>query len=193
MMIYFAAIFFSIWCLFRLCFLANFRFLKNFGSQPGNQRNRENFMQAYDSYWICVRHEGRYLSTWISGDEKLSHHIKSKTWMIKLTYPSCSCASWWMASWYLPCGSCGSGYGLCDSWTWPSCRLLVTRVLSEISHTWFMQDNMFYLKTLGNQAKYSSQLTLQTLLFIPQVLLDLQKGFVNSFFNPMYIFRQHQI
>ena len=28
------AAFFSFWCVFRLCFLANFRFLWNLGSQP---------------------------------------------------------------------------------------------------------------------------------------------------------------
>jgi len=32
--IYAIAAFFSFWCLFKLCFLANFRFLKNLGSQP---------------------------------------------------------------------------------------------------------------------------------------------------------------
>ena len=31
---YFLAALFAIWCLFRLCFLANFMFFKNLGSQP---------------------------------------------------------------------------------------------------------------------------------------------------------------
>ena len=38
---YFLAALFSIWCLFRLCFLANFMFFKNFGSHPGNHNKNK--------------------------------------------------------------------------------------------------------------------------------------------------------
>ena len=37
--LYFLAALLAIWCLFRLCFFANFIFLRNLGSQPGNENN----------------------------------------------------------------------------------------------------------------------------------------------------------
>ena len=37
--LYFLAALLAIWCLFRLCFFANFIFFRNLGSQPDNENN----------------------------------------------------------------------------------------------------------------------------------------------------------
>ena len=94
------AAFFSFWCWFRLCFLANFRFLRNLGSQP--EKNGSSSTRAIGVVLpfmlICLLVEGFlipprwFFLVWNTFVEKKSHRQLTKN---------------------------SPGYELCGSWTWP--------------------------------------------------------------------------